>query len=80
MIKCNRCGNTKNFAEIHVGGSRKHEWTQASNGRMIYEKANYDKVDDTSFECGKCGSSMNEQYRRFLQALFEPYNDKKHGN
>ncbi len=76
MIKCTKCYNDKNFIEIHIGGCRKHEWAQESNGRIVFNGSNYDKVDDTHFECGKCGASMNEQYRKFLQALFEPFNIK----
>jgi hypothetical protein len=79
VIRCNRCGNMKQFAEVHVGGTRKHEWTQQANGRMVYERAVYDKVEDTYFECGKCGNSLNDKYRSFLQAIFQFYDEKIHG-
>lgn len=79
MIRCNQCNNTKIFFEIHVGGYRQHEWTQEVNGRFVFEKSNYDKVDDTLFECGNCHADLSREYRKFLQALFEPYDEKVHG-
>ncbi len=79
MIRCNKCSNTKHFVEIHVGGYRKHEWKQEDNGRFTFCKSTYDKVDDTYFECLKCGASVDDQYRQFLRALFENYNENKHG-
>lgn len=79
MIKCNKCGNEREFLEVHVGGERHHQWTQEDNGRFIFDFSNYDKVKDTLFKCGKCFADMSNQYRKFLQALCEPYNEKKHG-
>jgi hypothetical protein len=79
MIRCTKCNNDKNFLEIHVGGYRKHEWTQENNGRIVFRGSNYDKVEDTHFQCAKCGCNIDDQYRKFLQALFEPYNEKEHG-
>lgn len=79
MIKCNKCGNETKFAEIHVGGYRIHSWTQEENGRWVFDGSDYNKVDDTVFECSKCGANMNSQYKKFLQALYEPYNENKHG-
>jgi len=80
MIKCNRCGNEDKFVEAHIGGERRHQWTQESNGRFVFDGSNYDRVEDTLFKCGKCFTDMSNQYRRFLQALFEPYDEKKHGH
>ena len=80
MIKCNKCGNEKRFEEVHVGGYRIHQWTQEDNGRFVFDGSNYDKVEDTFFKCCKCGADMSNQYRKFLQALFEPYDEKKHGS
>ncbi len=79
MIKCNRCGNTTKFLEVHVGGYRQHGWTQEPNGRFVFEGSNFDKVEDTFFECGSCRADISNQYRKFLQALFAPYNEKDHG-
>lgn len=69
MIKCNKCGNNKIFSEIHIGGYRRHEWTQDNDGRFIFDGSNYDKAEDVIFRCGKCNADMNNEYRRFLQAL-----------
>lgn len=80
MIKCTKCHNEKSFLEVHIGGYRKHEWLQENNGRMVFVGSNYDKVEDTQFACAKCGTTINEQYRKFLQALYEPYDEKKHGD
>lgn len=79
MIKCNRCGNEDNFLECHLGGERRHLWTQEENGRFVFDGSNFDKVEDTLFRCGKCFADMSNQYRKFLQALFEPFDEKKHG-
>lgn len=79
MIKCNRCGNESTFLECHMGGERRHQWTQENNGRFVFDGSNYDKVEDTLLRCGKCFLDMSNQYRKFLQALFEPYDEKKHG-
>ena len=79
LIKCNKCGNETKFIEVHYGGYRQHEWTQEPNGRFIFDGSNYDKVDDTFLECGKCKADMTNQYRHFLQALFQRYNEKEHG-
>jgi predicted nucleic-acid-binding Zn-ribbon protein len=79
MIKCNKCGNENRFLEVHVGGERRHQWTQEENGRFVFDGSNYDRVEDTFFKCAKCFSDMSNQYRKFLQALFEPFDEKKHG-
>lgn len=79
LLKCYKCGNDKSFAEVHVGGYRRHEWTQDTNGRFVFDGSNFDKVEDTWFKCGKCNADLNSFYRRFLQALFEPYDEKKNG-
>lgn len=79
MIKCPKCGNENKFLEVHVGGYRQHEWTQESNGRFVFDGSNYDKVNDTLFKCGKCNFDMSQQYRKFLQVLFQFYNEKEHG-
>jgi hypothetical protein len=73
MIICPKCGNKEKFAEIHIGGYRKHEWTQENNGRFIFDGSNYDKVHDSVFECGKCHCDLSNLYRKFLQALFKPF-------
>jgi hypothetical protein len=80
MIKCNQCGNENKFLECHIGGERHHQWTQDTGGRFIFDGSNYDKVEDTLFKCGRCYSDMSNQYRRFLQALFDPFDEKKHGS
>lgn len=77
MLKCDKCSNISKFSEIHIGGRRVHSWTQEENGRFVFDGSNYDKVDDTLFECSKCHFDMTNQYRRFLQALFQPYNEDK---
>jgi hypothetical protein len=79
MIKCNKCGNEQRFLECHIGGERRHEWTQDESGRFVFDGSNYDKVEDTLFKCGRCYADMSNQYRKFLQALFEPYDEKKYG-
>lgn len=79
MLKCHKCGNKKNFTEEHIGGMRKHEWTQ-ENGRMIFDGSSYDKVDDTYFRCGKCNADVSNQYREFLRLLHQHYDEKLHGN
>lgn len=76
LIKCNRCGNESKFLEVHVGGERRHQWAQETNGRFVFDGSNYDKVEDTLFKCGKCYADMSNQYRKFLQALFEPFSLK----
>ena len=79
MIKCNRCGNEESFLECHTGGERRHQWSQEDNGRFVFDGSNYDRVEDTLFKCGKCFADMSNQYRKFLQALFEHYDERKHG-
>ena len=79
LLKCHKCGNEKKFVEVHVGGERHHQWIQEKNGRFVFHASNYDRVEDHIFKCGECGTDLSGQYRRFLQALFEPYDDKKHG-
>lgn len=79
LLKCNKCGNEKKFLECHMGGERRHQWTQDDNGRFVFDGSNYDRVEDTLFRCGKCSSDMSSQYRKFLQALFEPFDEKKYG-
>lgn len=79
MIKCNRCGNESKFLEVHAGGERRYQWSQEEGGRFTFDGSNYDKVEDTLFKCAKCLADMSGLYRKFLQALFEPYDEKKHG-
>lgn len=79
MIRCNRCDNTDSFLEVHVGGERRHQWTQESTGRFVFDGSNFDKVNDTLFKCGKCYADNSFQYRKFLQALFEVYDEKRYG-
>lgn len=79
MIKCPQCGNESNFIETHIGGYRKHQYTQESNGRLTFEGSNYDRVEDTFLNCGKCNYNISNQYRKFLEALFQLYDEKKHG-
>lgn len=79
MITCPKCGNTKSFFEVHIGGARREEYEQQPNGRWEFVGSDYSKVDATNFECGKCGIKVNFMYHKFLDKLFEPYNEKKHG-
>lgn len=79
MIACPKCGNTKEFVEIHVGGYRKHSWEQEDNGRFVFNGSNYDKIKDTFFECALCHADMNNQYRKFLQALYQLYDEDRDG-
>lgn len=76
MIKCQKCGNTKQFNEVHVGGYRTHQWTQEPNGRFVFDGSNYDKIQDTFFECAQCNSDLTDQYRNFLRALFQLYQEE----
>ena len=59
-----------------MGGYRQHQWTQEENGRFIFDGSNYDKIQDTFLECGECRADMTNQYRKFLQALFQPYREE----
>jgi hypothetical protein len=79
LLKCQKCGNDKKFAEVHVGGHRRHEWTQEDNGRFVFDGSNYDRVNDTFFYCGKCNADLSNQYRAFLRALCSVYDEGKHG-
>ena len=79
MLKCPKCGNQKTFVEVHVGGFREHQWEQQPNGRFEFVRSLYDKVDDHRFVCGECKMDVSNQYRKFLQALFQLYNEKEHG-
>ncbi len=79
MIHCPKCGNNKKFAEIHMGGARRHEWTQEANGRFVFDGSSFDRVEDTFLKCGKCNLDISNLYRKFLQALFQPYSEEEHG-
>jgi hypothetical protein len=79
MIKCSKCGNNESFCEVHIGGYRKHKWTQDKNGRFVFDGSDYDEVEDTMFRCGKCNADISYEYRKFLQSLFSLYDERKYG-
>ena len=79
MIKCPKCNNDEVFAEVHIGGYRRHQYTQEKSGRIVFDGSDYDRVDDTVFVCGKCNNDLNNQYRKFLGLLMAVYDEKLHG-
>lgn len=79
MITCPRCNNSKNFREILIGGFRRENYEQDAQGRWTYCGSDASNVKNTEFECGDCGTKLNNLYRKFLEALYEPYVEKKHG-
>ena len=79
MIRCYKCGNQHKFREVFVGGLRIQNYTQEADGRIVFDGSDHDKVDDTHFECAVCSCNLNSAYKKFLQALFTIYDEKRHG-
>ena len=79
MIKCHKCDNATSFVEIFVGGARRECYEQQPNGRWEFVGSDYSKADTTEFECGECGTKLNYLYKKFLDKLFELYDERRDG-
>lgn len=79
MIICPKCNNSKKFREVLIGGFRRENYEQLENGRWEFVGSDASNVKSTEFECGECGYKLNHLYRKFLDGLYEVYEEAKHG-